>query len=275
VSGWLLPAVTAAFWAGLLAWPLVRGPLGLWGSAALGVAAFVGAWFAAPAPVHDDPLGRSGLVPAPSATLAAVAADEPRAPSRSVGVPASVLVLVGVLLLGAGWAGAAERRLAGSFLTSLSGEAVTLEATVREEPRPTALGWRAVVDVRRASWSAGDVVVGERVWISGDEAPAAVVRGDLVLIEARLDVPDDAGFRGAINAKGIAVTARVDDMRRLGPSPDPFIRATQIVRDVIGRSIASVFPEREAGLLLGLALGDDSQLDPATERWSSPAGTSR
>ena len=266
MSGWLLPAATAAFWAGLLAWPLVRGPLGPWGCGSLAVAAFAAAWFAAPPTRPDDPLGRSGLVAAPSPTLEAVAGDEAIGASRSVAVPASVLALVGVVLLGAGWAGLAERRLAGSFLSGLSGEAATLEATVREEPRPTTLGWRAVVDVRRVSWTDGEVAVRERLWISGDEQPPPVVRGDLVLIDARLEVPEDPGFRDAMHAKGIAVTARVDELRRLGPSPNPFVRATQAVRDVIGRSISSVFPEREAGLLLGLALGDDSQLDPGTER---------
>ena len=44
------------------------------------------------------------------------------------------------------------------------------------------------------------------------------------------------------------------------------MRATQAVRTTVGRSIEAVFPAREAGLLMGLALGDDSHLDPGVER---------
>ncbi|HSL12597.1 MAG TPA: DNA internalization-related competence protein ComEC/Rec2 [Actinomycetota bacterium] len=264
MNGWLLPAVTASFWAGLLAWPIARSTLGVWGSLALAAAAFVAAWLAAPSPRRRDPLAGAGLVRTPSAAVDAIAA--PSAGAHPGAVPPSALVAVGVLFIGTAWAGLAEHRLSGSFLSDLSGQRATLEATIREEPRPTALGWRAVVDVRRATWRDGAVAVRERLWIAGDEAPPRIVRGDLVRIDARLEVPEDPGFRDAINAKGIAATARVDELERLGPSPNPFVRATQVVREVIGRSIASVFPEREAGLLLGLALGDDSQLDPGTER---------
>ena len=54
--------------------------------------------------------------------------------------------------------------------------------------------------------------------------------------------------------------------RRLGPSANPFVRAAQSCRSFVGRSIARLFPPREAGLLMGLALGDDSRLDPALAR---------
>jgi competence protein ComEC len=266
VSGWLLPAATAAFWAGLLLWTPLPRSIGPWTCGALAVAAFAAAWLAAPSERSEDPLAGSGLVAEAAPSLVAVAAERRREATGGAVLAAPVLALVGVVFLGAAWSGVAERRLAGSFLSGLSGESTTLEATVREEPRPTALGWRAVVDVRRATWSEGSASFRERVWISGDEAPPSVVRGDLVRIGARLEVPEDAGFRDAMHAKGIAVTARVDELERLGASPNAFVRATQVVREVVGRSISSVFPPREAGLLLGLALGDDSKLDPATER---------
>ncbi len=47
---------------------------------------------------------------------------------------------------------------------------------------------------------------------------------------------------------------------------------TQVVRGFVGRSIARLFPPKEAGLLLGLVLGDDSQLDPGLSRDFSAAG---
>ena len=106
----------------------------------------------------------------------------------------------------------------------------------------------------------------ETVWLSGDEAPPPVVRGDLVRVEGSLEVPDDPEFLDALHAKGVAVTLRASEVERLGGSPNPFVRATQAVRTVVGRSIEAVFPPREAGLLMGLALGDDSNLDPGVER---------
>ena len=51
----------------------------------------------------------------------------------------------------------------------------------------------------------------------------------------------------------------------MGPS-DPFLRATQVFRAFVGRSIDRLFPPREAGLLLGLVLGDDSKLDAGLAR---------
>ena len=44
------------------------------------------------------------------------------------------------------------------------------------------------------------------------------------------------------------------------------MRATQVFRAFVGTSISRLFPPKEAGLLLGLVLGDDSQLDPGLAR---------
>ena len=47
---------------------------------------------------------------------------------------------------------------------------------------------------------------------------------------------------------------------------NPFVRATQVFRSFVGTTISRLFPPKEAGLLLGLVLGDDSQLDPGLAR---------
>ncbi|HEX7246900.1 MAG TPA: ComEC/Rec2 family competence protein, partial [Actinomycetota bacterium] len=106
----------------------------------------------------------------------------------------------------------------------------------------------------------------ETIWLAGDEVPPAVARGDLVRVEGALEVPDDAEFLDVLHAKGVAVTLRASEIERLGDSPNPFVRATQAVRATVGGSIQAVFPAREAGLLMGLSLGDDSELDPGVER---------
>ena len=265
MNTWLLPASAASFWVGLLAGPRWSGLVGPWGWLVIGVAALVSAWLATPRDLSGDPLRLAGLAPSPAPSVQAVAEGR-SAPRGGTAAPAFGLAIIGVLALGIGWGGMAERRLEGSFLASLAPDRVTLGATVREDPRPTAFGWRAIVDVRSVSWSGGSVRLGERLWLSGDDEAPAVVRGDLIRAEGSLEVPDDPGFADLLHTKGAAAAMRVSDLERLGGAPQPFVRATQVVREVVGRSIRAVFPPREAGLLLGLALGDDSGLDPATER---------
>jgi competence protein ComEC len=123
-----------------------------------------------------------------------------------------------------------------------------------------------IVDVRTVTWTGGGASLRETLWVSGDDEPPTVVRGDHVEIAGRLEVPEDPGFADALERRGIAAALRTDTLTRLGDSPSRFVRTTQAVRRVIGGSIERVFPPREAGLLLGLALGDGSKLDPATER---------
>ncbi|MBA3764452.1 MAG: ComEC/Rec2 family competence protein, partial [Actinobacteria bacterium] len=267
MTAWLLPAATAAWWAGLMTG---FGPGRSWPAlilAVLGLAALVSSVIAAPAVRRSDPVADAGLVPADRQPAAAV--QRVSAPRRSPGAPGvavAALVLVGVWALGASWALLAEQRLASSALAGLAPDRVEVEATLREDPRPGALGWHALADVRVVRLGAGASSLRETVWLSGDEAPPAVSRGDLVRVEGSLQVPDDPGFLDALHAKGVAVTLRASGIERLGGSPNPFVRATQAVRTVVGRSIEAVFPAREAGLLMGLALGDDSELDPGVER---------
>ena len=104
------------------------------------------------------------------------------------------------------------------------------------------------------------------LWLSGDDdAPrgCAATRSSL---EGTLRRPDDAGFADALRTKASVVQLQRTEVERLGASPNPFVRATQVFRSFVGRSIARLFPPKEAGLLLGLVLGDDSQLDPGIER---------
>ena len=89
------------------------------------------------------------------------------------------------------------------------------------------------------------------------------VRGDLVSAEGVIRPPDHPVFSDALAHQAMAVEMNGDRVERLGPSPSPFVHAAQVFRAFVGRSIGRLFPEREAGLLLGLVLGDASQLDPA------------
>jgi competence protein ComEC len=266
MTAWLLPAATAAWWLGLL---LGFGPgrsLPAWAPGVVGLASLVSAVIAAPAVRRHDPV--ADLVPRERTPAPAVARVS--APSRTPGASAvavTLFVCAGVTALGTAWAVLAQVRLGASPLAALAPDRVEVEATLREDPRPGALGWHALADVRVVRLTDGAAsTLRETVWISGDEEPPRVARGDLVRVEGSLQVPDDPDFLDALHSKGVAVTLRASLVARIGPSPNPFVRATQAVRTTVGRSIEAVFPAREAGLLMGLALGDDSHLDPGVER---------
>jgi competence protein ComEC len=267
MTAWLLPASTAAWWAGSVTGFGAGGSWPAWVPAVLGLAMLVSAVIAAPAIRRMDPVSDAGLVPA--ARMPPEAVQRVSAGRRSTGGPAvavAALVLAGVWAIGASWALLAQQRLESSALTGLAPDRVEVEATLREDPRPGVLGWHALADVRLIRLDGATSTLRETVWLSGDEAPPKVTRGDLVRVEGSLETPDDAEFLDALHAKGVAVTLRASEVERLGGSPNPFVRATQAVRTVVGRSIDAVFPAREAGLLMGLALGDDSNLDPGVER---------
>jgi competence protein ComEC len=177
------------------------------------------------------------------------------------------LMLGGVAATGVCWALVDAQRVRSSALAASAPDRVEAEVTLREDPRPGALGWHALADVRLVRSSDGSAgSLRETVWLAGDEQPPDVVRGDLIRVDGALQVPDDPEFLDALHAKGVAVTLRASEVERLGGSPNPFVRSTQAVRETIGRSIEAVFPPREAGLLMGLALGDDSHLDAGVER---------
>ncbi|HZD80344.1 MAG TPA: ComEC/Rec2 family competence protein [Actinomycetota bacterium] len=66
--------------------------------------------------------------------------------------------------------------------------------------------------------------------------------------------------------RGCPPSSGTNTAERRGAASNPVVRAAQIFRTFLGRSIRRLFPRREAGLLLGLALGDDSMLEPALIR---------
>src|SRR5207302_5688753 len=69
----------------------------------------------------------------------------------------------------------------------------------------------------------------------------------------------------SLDRRGIAVVLESRDFARLGPSSNPVVAAAQSVRSALLHQLVRLFPVRQAGLLMGLALGDTSRLDPADE----------
>jgi competence protein ComEC len=267
VRGWASPVAAVSFWAGLLLWDVRPAGTAVWPWwcwLVAGLAVFAVAGAAAPGRRRSDPIETAGLASPAPAAIAAVAA--PAIARRRGAGAALALIACGVLLCGVGWAGLSQARVDGSLLGRLAPKTVTLMGTLREDPKPGAYGWHALIDVERVAWSGTAAAIRETAWVgANDEVPGAV-RGDQIQVTGTLQVPDDPGFAQALSHRGVAVSVRAFEVRRLGPAPSPYIHLTQVVRAFVGRTIERIFPPREAGLLLGLILGDASQLDPVTTR---------
>ena len=262
---WALPAAAVAFWTGLLAWQVSPPWLAPWMGLAVGAAALVSACIAAPRRDQGPAaLSLAGLVPSEAPATQALAGSRP-GPGRSAAGP-MVLLVVGVFAIGTGWGGVAAARLDSSLLARLIPRRVQIAGTLREDPAPGPFGWFAVVDVTTASWVGGAATLRESAWVQGSGPLPRAVRGDRVWLEGVLRMAADPGFDEALRHKGIAVEVQADRFQRIGPASDLFVRAAQVFRAFVGRSIARLFPAKESGLLMGLALGDAAHLDPGVAR---------
>jgi len=268
VSGWTLPCAAAAFWAGLLWWPMVGARLPVWAWIVAGMGAIAcGVTFAPPLACGGDPVEAAGLI------LAEVEPPSLRAlapvrggPGRGPPAVALALVLLGTLALGVGWGGVRAHRTEGSLLGRLAPRQVELEGSLRTDPSQGDHGWSAVMDVSSVDWGAGAARLRESAWVQGSGERPAAVRGDRVRVFGEIERPQDAGFAGFLARRGMAVELRTDRLLRLGGASAPLVRIAQAFRAFVGRSIGRLFQAREAGLLMGLALGDDSRLDPGLAR---------
>jgi competence protein ComEC len=264
MNAWALPVAAAAFWAGVLAWEVRPGWARPWMGIAVGVAALAAGWLTAPrVETGQDALVSGGLaLPAPRAL-------ERMGAARRVGgspIAAITLTMIGLVLLGAGWSGVHASWLDDSLLGRLAPQRVTAEGTLHTDPEVGAFGWHATLDVTRIEWPGAAASLRASLWLSADDDPPPWVRGDLVVAEGVMRRPDDPGFQDALAHNGMVVELSADRAERVGPSPSPLIHAAQVFRAFVGRSIARLFPAKEAGLLLGLALGDASRLDPGMMR---------
>ena len=272
MGAWMLPSAAAAFAVGLLGWTWMPTRAEPWMAFVLGLVALGAGWIVAGRERRGPgALARANLLPPDPPTVEAVAGGRVTSVAPAI---AAILSVAGVLALGIGWSGFQNRGLEAALLATLAPERVVIEGTLKTDPRRTTLGWSATAQVSRVEWPDGAAILRSSVWVSGSEKVPRARRGDLVRLEGVLRVPDDEEFADALRHKGIPAQLQLDTFTRVGPSSSAFVRATQGARNVVGRSIQRVFPPKEAGLLLGLLLGDDSQLDPGLERDFRAAGLS-
>lgn len=249
MGAWSLPVLAAAFWAGILVEGQGRGDASLAGS-------FL--------------ILASGL-----AGMAAVLA--PRARAR-LGPAMWIVLILCFGLLGRGWSGVRDARVRASPLAALAGRSVTVLGDLESAPEAGTFGWTADLRTRflvvgRPAGSAEGIRVADLVWVEGHAAPPRFRSGDLVTMQGML-APPRGDFGAYLRHRGYAAVLSVDRVASRGPSGSLLRRAATAVRGVFGRSLQRVFPAREAGLLMGLALGDTSRLDPRIEESFRATGLS-
>jgi DNA internalization-related competence protein ComEC/Rec2 len=275
VSGWITPALAASIWAGLLARPSLAGAEPAWMWLLGGIVAMGAALATAPGRGSPSLLEGAGLVRRDlGEALVETVSPSPVAPGGGRARAAGVLALGAAFLLAVGWGSAHEHRVRDALLARLAPATVRVEGSLRVDPEAERDRWSAILDVRVVRWDGGAAKVRETVWLAGRGDPPDAVRADRLAVEGSLEVPGEAGFAAFLLRRGIAAELNVSSAERLGPAGFAPVRWAQSFRSLVGRSIVETFPPREAGLLLGLALGDDSRLDPVVERDFRASGLS-
>jgi competence protein ComEC len=243
VGGWLLAASAGAFWVGILVSGIGdHGPSLRWTPVVLAI-------------------GLGGL----GATAAGTRA-------RRIGPgTATALVVACFLFLGAGWGGLRQAGVRGSPLLGLTDRHVEISGAMTSEPRAGSFGWTASMeadlvftgrfgqgrgDPGKRAWDVRDVV-----WLQGDEAPPVLGRGDRVMVSGTLRSPEGP-FGEYLRRRGYAAVVAVVDLRLRGPPANPVVRTARAAREGLRRFVTRTLPAKEAGLLLGLLIGDTSRADP-------------
>jgi competence protein ComEC len=251
-------------WAGLLVRPSIGEAADARAWMISGAVLLVAAVALAPrSPNGPGPLELAGVAPA-RGLRDALAHRAPNAPSRSL--PALALAISAVFLLAVGWGSVHAHRVRGALVARLAPEAVVVEGSLRTDPNADRDRWSAVFDVRSVRWEDGSAGVRETVWLSGRDEPPAAVRADRLRVTGSLQVVEQGPFAEFLLRRGISAELDVSEADRLGRASFAPVRWAQGFRSLAGRSIVASFPAPEAGLLMGLALGDDSKLDPVLER---------
>jgi hypothetical protein len=219
---------------------------------------------AAPSARTQSYLEASGLIEPMHPAARAVAPARQRGGGSPVW--SSIAVLCGLFYVAAGWGAVRDGWVRGSLLARISPTHIEATGTLRTDPATSRFGWFAEVGVSQVRWSGGSAGSRELVWLDGNGSVPSAQRGDRVWFAGLVEPANDPGFASSLLDRGISVEVRASSIERLGASSNPLIHAAQAFRAFVGRSIERLFPRSEAGLLLGLALGDAGHLDPSSAR---------
>ena len=93
----------------------------------------------------------------------------------------------------------------------------------------------------------------------------SVSPADQVVVRGTIDPLPREAFGRYLRRRGYAAVLDVRSLDAVGASGNWLIRAAWAVRSSLSASVWRLFPAREAGLLMGISLGDTSRLDPGVE----------
>jgi competence protein ComEC len=276
MRAWHLPAAAGAFGAGILAsGPLAEAiPTPVLAGVGMALAASAGVGGGSSAIRSGRLLARAGLAPGERSPRERVldAAGvptglEPRAPAvRSRARWRVAAALLGLVLLGSGWA---EIRAAGrgGSLAGLGGRWVRFEAVAAADARTFPHGWGLEADLVRVEADGRTERRSARVWIEGSDRAPSVAAGEPMagsgVVEPLLS--GESSFDRYLLGRGVAGRVEVTDLRLLGPARNVALRLANAARDAFRRGAERILSGREAGLLLGLAIGDTTRMDPEVE----------
>jgi len=194
-----------------------------------------------------------------------------------LGVALCWLVLLGSFAaIGTGWAAVREARVRDSPLAGLAGHGATVVGTVANAPRPGHFGWTATIDAQlvvSSSRGSRGARCSDSLWAEGHGHPPSWTMGDRVQLAGTLTRPGGR-FGRFLRSRGHAAAMSVDRVIWRAPQASILWRTTNRLRAGLVGALRRVLPKRDAGLVMGLALGDTSLLDPRIDETFRATGLS-
>lgn len=192
----------------------------------------------------------AGIAGAMAATYAWVAHRRNRTPDAGELLPGLSVTSASLLVIAA---------LAIGFADHGANDFVRRQATIADGTAKLIRGRVVSEPLRMRGGSAFLVEVGgHRIWMRSytGEAPSL---GDLVGTEGRVDPldPEDR-FESSLYRRGAVGKTAVNEVRVEERNSNPFLRASTALRDRMRKALASDLPRGEAGLVLGMTIGDES-----------------
>lgn len=253
-----------------------------WGRAqSLPIVAATGLWFGVVLAGSLDALAAPAvaavLIIGGLPALAASSSLAARRGNRPLMSALSMLMVGGSFaVLGGGWQLIREARLARSPLLGLAGEPLTAVARVTGDPQAGPIGWTATAGLSLVVTSPSSMRalrLRDEVWVEGRGRAPGIRAGDRIEFQGAA-APPRGEFGTYLRRRGISATFSLSRILARAPPADPLTRAAGALRDALRSSLWRVFPPEDAGLVMGLALGDTSRLDPQVEESFRATGLS-
>jgi competence protein ComEC len=194
--------------------------------------------------------------------LAAAGFPGPVAGTRRSAVTMALWTL-SALLAGTGWTLVRAPR----SLEAWTGRFVAITGTAASDIRALDYGWGGEIAVDRAVVAGRVIPARPKVWVSGSGPMPAIAAGQSVAGAGTLEaLPRPAeDFDAYLLSRGVTATIQAIRLTAEGPPANPAFRVANAVRDAFRRGSELSLPARDAGLLLGLAIGDTEQMDLEVE----------